>query len=122
MTNKITTDILDAVKVKFLKPIFEDDFPERGMKAWLTHVEYDTKNECYKLYFDFTDFENENDKYLTESYFPNRHTVGIEKALFTAKEAGCYNNKYNVYFDVSKGVRDDPLFEEEIKEYLVICE
>lgn len=50
----ITYDMVEAIPVQFLKPIFEDDFVEKGMKAWLVDVEWDGKSDCYKLYFDFT--------------------------------------------------------------------
>ena len=29
----ISVDMIDAIKVQFIKPIFEDDFVEKGMKA-----------------------------------------------------------------------------------------
>lgn len=29
----ITASFVDAIKVQFIKPIFEDDFVEKGMKA-----------------------------------------------------------------------------------------
>ena len=29
----ITASFIDAIKVQFIKPIFEDDFVEKGMKA-----------------------------------------------------------------------------------------
>ena len=61
----IKFDMVDAIKVQFLKPIFEDDFVEKGMNAWLTDIEWDSKENCYNLYFDFSDFEVENDKYLS---------------------------------------------------------
>lgn len=110
INNEITEDILDAVKVQFLKPIFEDDFPERGMKAWLTKVEREVESDCWKLYFDFTDFEKENDKYLTTVYYDNN-----SNPYLTAKEAGFYTNKYSVYFgDYS----ESESFEDQIKKYL----
>jgi len=120
-----SVDMVDAVKVQFLKPIFEDDFPERGMKAWLTRIEKCEKTECFKLYFDFKDFEDENDKYFTEEYYPNIHTKEKvkngeipEKQLYTAKEAGMYKPKYNSYF----GSIDNSDYQnmEELKEYLRI--
>jgi hypothetical protein len=33
MTTKISLDMIDAIPVQFLKPLFEDDFVERGMKG-----------------------------------------------------------------------------------------
>jgi hypothetical protein len=85
--------MVDAIKVQFLKPIFEDDFPEKGMKAWLTDIEYHDNNQCYKLHFDFTDFEAENEKYFKAEYYDNNGTPCL-----TAKEIGMYTPKYSVYF------------------------
>lgn len=116
----ITTNIVDAIKVQFLRPIFEDDFPDKGMKAWLTDIEWSDQDGCYILYFDFTDFLEENKKYFKECYYPNRHTKELEESgriLFTALEAGYYEPKYSVYFSVGEG-RDDAAFTEEIKNYL----
>lgn len=115
----ITADMVSAIKVQFLKPIFEDDFVERGMTAWLTAVEFE--DECYKLSFDFTEFEAENEKYFQRCYFPNIHTSKIdqERDLFTAVEAGHYQAKYSVYFNAGDMTyRNDEAFAEEIKEYL----
>ena len=120
---KIRVNMVAAQKVIFLKPIFEDDFPEKGMSAWLVDVEWDKKHLCYKLYFDFAEFEAENEKYFKAVYLPNRRTAELEASTdrkhFTAKEAGCYDPKYSVYFHV-EGVdhRDDEAFEREIKNYL----
>lgn len=97
-------DMLEARKVIFLKPIHEDDFPERGMKAWLTKIERSPEDDDhngvgYKLYFDFSEFDRENDKYFVECYYPNVRTRDLTtKALYTAKEAGLYSPKYSVHF------------------------
>lgn len=123
MNTTITPDMIDAVKVQFIKPIFEDDFVEKGMKAWLTDVEWDEKTEGYVLYFDFTDFEAENDKYLKETYYPNSHTPkDTHRSFFTAKEAGMYSNKLRTYFSVSSNKRDDSAFCDEIRDYLRVVE
>ena len=119
----ITAKLVDAIQVQFLKPIFEDDFPEKGMRAWLTDVGWDSTCKCYRLYFDFTDFEAVNEKYFKLCYHPNRHTAEIEAAtgrrLFTAREAGCYDSKYSVYFSVGDAQhRNDAEFAEEIKKFL----
>lgn len=117
----ITADIVTAIKVQFLKPIFEDDFPERGMTAWLTGVEYNKHVECYNLHFDFTEFEADNDKYFVESYYANRHTDTIDPdraRLYTAKEAGMYSPKYSVYFSVRGDDRNDQAFADDIVNYL----
>jgi hypothetical protein len=131
----ITADFVDAICVQFLRPIFEDDFVEKGMKAWLTDVEWDAKTGCYKLYFDFTEFEAINEKYLKRSYYPTTTTatlpaevlngrdgspLGRKSAidLFTAKEAGQYTAKYDVFFSIPGDQRNDEAFAEEIKQYL----
>lgn len=117
----ITADMVSAIKVQFLKPIFEDDFVERGMTAWLTAVEFSEADECYKLHFDFAEFEAENDKYFQRCYYANRHTAKIvrDDGLYTAKEAGCYDPKYSVYFSVGNMItRDDEAFAVAIQECL----
>lgn len=121
----IKVNMVDAIKVKFLDQIFEEDFPERGMVAWLTDIEWIDQDCCYKLFFDFTDFEQQNDKYLKENYYPNIYTKELERksgrTLFTAKEAGLYSNKYSVLFNTSNfDDRDDGLFEQEIQKFLVV--
>lgn len=118
----ITVNMIDAIKVQFLQPIFEDDFVEKGMKAWLVDVEWDQRSQCYELFFDFNDFDAENDKYFKRSFFSNSHTAIIAKQTgrtkFTAKEAGYYEPKYSVYLGVEGEKRNDVLFEIEIKKYL----
>lgn len=121
----ITAGMVEAKKVVFLKPIFEDTFVERGMMAWLTGVEWNDSNECYQLFFDFSEFEKENAKYFRASYYPNRKTEELEAAtgrtLFTAIEAGYYSAKSHDYFSVGD-VRDDAKFTKEITEYLRVVE
>lgn len=118
----LTVNMVDAIKVQFLKPIFEDDYVEKGMKAWLTDVEWVENKECYKLYFDLSEFEDWNDKYFKESYYPNQHTRSIYhetgRARFTAKESHMYSPKYSVYFSISGSVRNDSRFKDEILAYL----
>lgn len=121
----ITANIVKPIKVKFIKPIFEDDFVEEGMIAYLTKVEWDTHyDDCYKLHFDFSEFEEENESLFSQNYWPNIHAKAIEKetgrTLFTAKEVRCYDPKYSVYFSCGDMItRDDKTFEEAILEYLV---
>lgn len=118
----ITDDMVDAIKVKFLKPIFEDDFPEKGMTAWLTDVEWDNHHECYKLYFDFSEFEDINEKYFKAEYFVNSNTRQLAeetgRSMFTAKESGYYTPKYSVCFSTRSDVRSSSDFAQDIKEYL----
>jgi len=122
MKPAIVVDMLDAIKVQFLKPIFEDDFVERGMTAWLTGIEWSDNTDCYKLFFDFKDFESENDKYFKETYYPNSSTRALlaVKDMYTAKEAGMYTPKLQCYLSVSGDKRDDEKFAEEIKQYLKV--
>ena len=120
--SQLTVNMVSAVKVQFLKPIFEEDFPEKGMTAWLTDVEWDSRSGCYKLYFDFSEFEDINLKYFKRMYHPNRHTHGYDESrkLFTAIEAGYYESKYSVYFSTKNNdeKRDDEAFARDIQEYL----
>jgi len=119
--NSISLKMVDAIKVQFLKSFFEDDFPEKGMKAWLTNITWESREDCYKLFFDFEEFEKENKKYFIAEYYSNIHTKELEKSgrtLFTALEAGYYEPKYSVYFSLSKPGRNDALFTQEILQYL----
>lgn len=96
------------------------------MIAWLTGIEWVPDYDCYNLFFDFREFEEYNDKYFKEVFWSNIHTKKLEaetgRKLFTAKESGNYNPKYSVYFNVSSLEKDDALFEEEIKKYLMVVE
>lgn len=120
----IQVNMVDAIMVQFLKPIFEDDFVEKGMTAWLTDVEWDNSNEGYKLYFDFTDFEEQNEKYFKLVYGSNYHTEALQldrrENKYTAKEAGYYTQKYSVYYNPEScvGSRNDDAFERDIRAYL----
>lgn len=96
-----------AVKVRFKNFIFEDDFPEAGMVAWFTGIVADYKYGCYRLFFDFTEFESENEKYFRADYYDMN---GVP--CLTAKEIGLYNPKYSVYFG------DTMRSEEENNKYL----
>lgn len=119
--NFLDENRLDAVKVQFKAEIFEDDFPERGMTAWLTKIEKCPKTDGYELHFDFEEFESHNEKYFTECYHPNIHTKNYPtKPLYTAKEAGCYNHKYSVYFGDMSWSADK--FNEELSKYLKVVE
>lgn len=112
VTTDFSFDMVDAVKVKFIKPIFEDDFPEKGMIAWLTDIVPMEREECYSLYFDFSDFEKQNDKYFKANYFDDK---GV--ACLTAKEKGWYHPKYSVYFGDIRW--DEKKFNEELKKHLM---
>lgn len=121
----ITTDFIDAIRVQFKKPIFEDDFVEKGMTAWLVDVEWSTREQCYRLYFDFSDFEEQNAKYFKAVYHPNAHTheLGLQtgRKKFTAIEAGQYHPKYDAYFyPGDSSIRDDEAFKREILAYLQV--
>lgn len=120
--------LLTAIKVQFIQSIFEDDFVETGMKAWLTKIEWNEKIGCYNLYFDFTDFEEENAKYFTACYYTNRHTQGLAeetgRTMFTAVESKQYTPKYSVYFSLNNDeMRDDSKIASALfGEYLTVLE
>ena len=95
MTALFDPDRLDAIKVQFKRSIFEDDFPDKGMVAWLVDIELDAKHECYQLFFDFAEFESHNEKYFKKVYWGEG---GDRHKLRTAHEAGQYTAKYSVYF------------------------
>lgn len=104
-----------ALLVLFKKPIFEDDFPEVGMKAWLTKIVKDKNSECYKLYFDFEEFFEYNKKYFTADYYDKNGTP-----CQTALENDMYpkNHKYSVYFgSTDKTIEEN---ETDLRTYLKI--
>lgn len=111
----INLERIDAIKIQFKKPIFEDDFPEKGMKAWLTDIVKNDKIECYELYFDFTDFEKENLKYFKSVYYDE-----FGEPTLTAIEIGNYNPKYKVYFGDTKW--DQYKLEVEINKHLLLVD
>jgi hypothetical protein len=118
-------DMIDAIKVQFLQPIFEDDFPERGMVAWLTAIEWVPEYECYKLHFNFEDFEEQNKKYFKAVYYPNKFTKDLERRTtgrkqFTALEAGQYTPVYNVLFFVENRNENTNKLNTELQQYLKI--
>lgn len=120
----ITVNIDKPIKVKFIKEIFEDDFVEAGMTALLTGVEWDTQyNDCYKLFFDFSPFEEENATLFPEVYWPNQYTRKLAEEtgcrFFTAKESKQYDPTYWVYFFCGNMItRDDKAFEKTITDFL----
>lgn len=108
----ITVDLLDAVKVQWLSQLEDDTFVERGMKAWLTGIRWDATHQAYELFFDFSDFELENDKYFRADYYDEDGNPA------TAKEVGAYNPKYSVLFGLTPDARDDNMFSIEIEKYI----
>jgi len=113
---------VSAIKVRFLKKFCEDDFPEKGMMAWLTDIEWNNVEGYYRLYFDFLEFEDENRKYFKDDYCENsivKNNPEIpSKKFYTAIEAGYYNHKYVALFSISSNKRDDDVFEKEIQQYI----
>lgn len=106
---------LDMIKAKcviFKKPIFEDDFPEKGMMAYLTDIVKSPDNNCYKLYFDFTEFERDNYKYFKADYYDSNG-----QPCLTAIEAGLYSPKYSVYFGDMEWTQEK--LEEELKKHIM---
>ena len=69
------------------------------MIAWLTDIGFDEEVDCYKLYFDFKEFEDHNLKFFKDAYYPNKFTgYGGRKELYTAIEAGRYTSKLSIYY------------------------
>lgn len=117
----------NAVKIQFVKPIFEDDFVEKGMTAWLTDIVWHSKSEMWELFFDFTDFEAENEKYFKRTFYgPNPN----DPKRYTAKEMGLYEPKYSVFFSFDgckkltefSDFHDLKRFDDERKKYFLMVE
>lgn len=110
------------IKVKFKQAIFEDSFIEEGMIAYLTKVSLDEDygNEVvYELHFNQEPFIEHNETLLTECYYQNKYTgYSVNKELYTAKEAGCFDKRWSDYMDVFKG----QTFEEVANEYFEVIE
>lgn len=115
IVNSVRIEEFLAQKVAFKKVIDEDSFIERGMIAWLTCIAWDDKVECYDLFFDFSEFESRNEKYMRKVFYKGDDLV-------TAREAGEYKSKFSVFFSISSDKRDDALFNKEIQEYLHLIE
>jgi len=122
--NVISPNMVSAIQIQFYGIISEDDFIEKGMKAWLTGIDWCKDSNCYILYLDFSDFEEYNAKYFRRTYYGNRYTGEIEEAtgrtLFTAIEARYYESKLAIRFALTSDTRNDKLFEKEIQKYLRI--
>lgn len=120
----IDVDMIEAVEVVFKKPIFEEDFVERGMSGWLTGIEWDDRHGCYELYFYFGEHFDQNLKYFREVYHPNKYTTSIQantgRSLFTAIEANMYTPYLKINYSVEGDVRDDKKLARELMRYLLI--
>jgi hypothetical protein len=106
-----------AVKIQFLKSIFEDDFVERGMTAWFVAYEYDNQGDSWKLFFNFEEFEEENNKYFRRVYREsNRILEKVAKGLvkknssYTALEADNYQPEYSVFYSAPGDSKDEEVF------------
>lgn len=106
------------IKIKFKQTIFEDEFVESGMIAYLTKVEIDesdSEETVYCLWFNQEPFAKYNQTLLTECYYPNIHTKGLpDKQYYTAKEAGMFKMRWTSYLSVFEGKS----FESVAEEYL----
>jgi len=109
------------IKVKFKQTIFEDEFVESGMIAYLTKVEIDEnasdveEEKVYCLWFNQEPFASYNEILLTDCYYPNIHTVDLpKKQYYTAKEAGMFKMRWTSYLSVFEGQS----FESVASEYL----
>ena len=112
----------EASKIRFKKPFDDDSFIERGMLAWFTGYEWDTKKNCYILFFDFEDFSAYNKKYFRETYYENNLTklLDVKKPFYTALETGEYRPKYWTYFSIQDGHSDEDMLCELLLKYISI--
>ena len=110
-------EITEAIEIQFIKPIFEEDFVEAGMQAWLVKIEREPDGSVYTLYFNFSDFEVVNDKYFIECFYKTDQETG-KKSLVTAMEAGYYEPRYSVYFCTSDGAANPDTFSEDLSQYI----
>jgi len=101
---------LEPVEVTFKKPIFEDDFPEAGMKAFFMGAEVDKGHNCWKLYFDFAPFEEHNARFFKHAYYDSNSVPCL-----TAIEAGMYEPKYSVYVGE---LGDEKSFHDMVSEFI----
>jgi hypothetical protein len=117
----ISLNMVAAVRVRIAKPIDPDSWVEKGMVAWLTDIVWNDRAMCYELFFDFTDFEPINLKYLKRTYFPNSRTAAVSttRQVFTAIEAGMYDPYQSAYLSVPSDTRNDAEFEQYIQQYLI---
>lgn len=131
-----TTNITTPVKIRVKQPIFEDDFVAAGMLGHLVAVEESAERDMFKLFFDFTEFEEHNKALLEPVYYVNGYTErnhpeavqrvrdGLQEGV-TAIEAGFYEPaNYSVYFSCGKNdcSVDEADFQAEIVNFLEIVE
>lgn len=84
------------VEVAFKQSIFEDDFVEPGMRAYLVGFDEadssDVNDPMYNAYFYFGDHYEHNKKLFRRTFY------GKEPGeLLTCEEAGQYQQHYSVY-------------------------
>lgn len=106
--NYFLKDFLDgkAIKVRFKKPILDEDFVERGMVAWFVDFECPKEDEAFRLYFNFKEFEDHNEKYMKKTYNVHRIVEGEYKFKGTARDAGMYDPYYwvDIWVDQQEGL------------------
>ena len=44
----ISPSMIGSIKVVFLKQLCDEDFPEKGMMAWLTDINWVPVYDCYR--------------------------------------------------------------------------
>jgi hypothetical protein len=96
------------IEITFKEPIFEDDFVESGMRAFLVGI--DSKESVNSLYFYFGHHEEYNEMFFRANYtldFLPEYDVSNKKSKNpTAIECGMYERHYSVYVDKSEIVGD----------------
>lgn len=98
-----------SLKVRVKKPIFEDVFVEPGMVCYLTNIQKVPQVGCWEIFFDYTDFFDENEHLFTKTFFMPDTSLG------TAMDAGAYDPVHSLYFgDLN------PEFDDDLNEYLEV--
>lgn len=86
---------------------FDDCFFENGMIFDLIDIKIDDiYSDCiiFKITFCQKKYKDYNRKLLKDCYYGNIHTPkNSSKTLFTAEEAGCFDDQWSEYIDVHDG-------------------
>ncbi len=94
---KIMDLVAARVAVRFKKGIEDaEDYAEAGMKARIVGAGEEIEPGCYRIDFDFTEFEAENLAHEHANYYGPKGSAG---PLMTAREAGCYKALDSYYAD-----------------------
>lgn len=96
------------IPITFKKPIFEDDFVEKGMVAYFTDIEQ-YKEGVLEVHFYFDPrLLVWNKQFLKRAFHHKQEKGNLTKSLkaVTALESGDYEEHYSVYVDEMSNVSD----------------